>query len=168
MAEYFENLDFIRRTKKLVKDYDGDLEASLLVNCAIGLLFVAKEKYGDTLSLIKDPAIIRQWGIDVDKIDICKRYNSDSRRIEEESKSLRAICRHLRNSFAHCNFTPINQEQKIVGFKLKDFHIPNNNPDRATVTFKAEIEINQLRTFLNQVADYVVRQSKWNNLKHNH
>ena len=114
MAEYYENLTFVKRTKQLIKIYTGEFDATILVNCAIGLLFIAKEKYGDTLGLIKNPEIIRQWGIDIDKIECCKRYNSDTKKLENEPRTLRAICRHLRNSFAHCNFSPINENRIVV------------------------------------------------------
>lgn len=160
MAEYYENLTFVKRTKQLIKIYTGEFDATILVNCAIGLLFIAKEKYGDTLGLIKDPEIIRQWGIDIDKIECCKRYNSDTRKLENEPRTLRAICRHLRNSFAHCNFSPINKNRIVVGFKLKDFYNPCGSHESAKRTFQAEISVNNLRLFLNQVADYVLRKSK--------
>jgi HEPN family protein len=35
--------DFMRRTLKLVQDYQGPYDATLLLNCLLGLLIVTKE-----------------------------------------------------------------------------------------------------------------------------
>jgi hypothetical protein len=35
--------DFMRRTLKLVQDYQGPYDATLLLNCVLGLLIVTKE-----------------------------------------------------------------------------------------------------------------------------
>ncbi|MBQ6185451.1 MAG: hypothetical protein IJK48_06240 [Bacteroidales bacterium] len=165
MAEYYEDLTFVKRTKKLIKENVTDYEASLLVNCAIGLLFIAKEKYGDTLSKVKDPKIIRQWGIDPDAIECCKKYDYKTRTLKDESRTLRAIVRHLRNSFAHCNFKPINSGEKIIGYKIADFYVPSQSFERASLTFKTDIKLEDLRKFMGHVAGFVLSQKKKQNNK---
>lgn len=158
MSEYIEFTELIKRTKKLLSDYRGEFEASLLVNCSIGLLFTAKEKYGDLLYKVKDPLVIRNWGIDVDKITCCKRFNHKTKVLEDEPKTLRALCRHMRNAFAHCNFKPINNQRRIVGFKLYDYYVPKGNLQRAQKTFCFDIDLDKLKLFLNHVAEYIIQK----------
>ena len=157
MSEYVEYTSFVKRTKKIVNDYKGDLDASILVNCSIGLLFVAKEKYGDILSKVKNPSTIRQWGVDVDRISCFKRYNAKTKKVENAPKTLSALCRHMRNSFAHCNFKPVNVNHKIIGYKLYDYYLPQGDKNHSIKTFYHEIQLKELKMFLNQVSDYILR-----------
>lgn len=54
--------DFMRRTLKIVRDYEGPYDATLLVNCLLGLLIVSKESL---IASIPDTPFedLAVWGI---------------------------------------------------------------------------------------------------------
>lgn len=60
-AEQFE-LDFMRRTLEVLDTYRGEYDATILVNCLLGLLIVPKEK---SFEKIPDSPIgdLSNWGI---------------------------------------------------------------------------------------------------------
>ena len=54
--------DFMRRTLKLVQEYTGPYDATLLLNCLLGLLIVPKETSLDKIPT--DPiSKLKDWGI---------------------------------------------------------------------------------------------------------
>ena len=168
MSSYRDNIEFVKRTKQLVKSYQGDYEASLLINMSIGLLFVAKEKYGFALGRIKNTDVLNQWGIDPGCIKCCKHFNRKKNKVEDEPKTLNSICRHIRNSLAHCNFEVVNDNERriIVAYRLFDWCFidrDNNNPVK---TFEYEISVESLKRFLNAVSDYIIKNHKSNNTKY--
>jgi hypothetical protein len=71
-SDQFER-DFMRRTLKLVQDYQGPYDATLLLNCLLGLLIVPKERSIDRIPA--DPvADLHKWGISPNSI---KSFGSD-------------------------------------------------------------------------------------------
>lgn len=152
--EITENKDFIKRTRQIVCTYKGEFELTLLLNACIGLLFVAKEKYGNILS--KSVQNLKSWGIDVDDIKICKHL-SKSKIIVDEKKTVYAVCKHIRNSIAHCNFRFKNADRKIVGIILYDFV---TQEQIKTKTFELSISIPDFKRFVLSVSDYILQKAE--------
>jgi hypothetical protein len=62
--------DFLKRTLEILKDYTGEREATLLINCLVGLLILPKANHYKDIpaTLIENqnwgilPDSIKQWG----------------------------------------------------------------------------------------------------------
>lgn len=95
-----QEYDFINRTKTIIEQYEkleidkGDkFEVTLLLNCLVGLLILPQQNWFN--SLPHDLVSQKEWGIDEKHISTIKKG---------ETKNVKDVARHLRNSIAHYNF----------------------------------------------------------------
>ena len=62
-------LDFMKRTLEIVKDYQGERDATLLINCLLGLLVVPKETLFNKIP--KDPiTALKNWGFPLSQLGV--------------------------------------------------------------------------------------------------
>jgi hypothetical protein len=132
--------DFMRRTLSLVKPYQGPHDATLLLNCLLGLPIVPKEA-----SIEKIPADpvsdLQKWGISPRAI---KSYGN---RREPKPDTLRGIVWSLRNAVAHFNFEPLHKGRVVTGFSFSD-----------RSGFAASIDISEMREFVERLAKHLDAQ----------
>lgn len=145
MSHYLhQEFDFVERTKKIIEQYDSltipekdKFEVTLLLNCLVGLLILPQQNWYDNL-----PSEIisqKEWGITPEHISFIKRG---------ETKNIKDISRHLRNSVAHYRFKAFdNSSNKISRIKFEDFEQSGNK------TFEALIPLANLRQFTNRLSD---------------
>lgn len=132
--------DFMTRTLKIVKEYHGSYNATLIFNCLLGLLIVPREtslydKIPETG--IKDSLAL--WGLNEESI---KNYGKD------KPRTIRQLVRHLRNSVAHFQIEPIQGNQRLVeGFKFSN-----------QSGFRAEISLVELEIFVEKLSDHLINQ----------
>ena len=132
----FEN-QFMIRTLEIIKEYDGKYDATILVNCLLGLLVVPREKSYERIP--NDPiADIYKWGIPIESIISYGKCSCG----DAHPKTLRQLVRSLRNSVAHFKLTPINDNGKVAGFLFKD-----------RSGFKAELKLSNLNIFVNKLSE---------------
>lgn len=132
----FEN-QFMIRTLEIIKEYDGKYDATILVNCLLGLLVVPREKSYEKIP--NDPITdIYKWGIPIESIISYGKYSCG----DAYPKTLRQLVRSLRNSVAHFTLTPINDNGQVAGFLFKD-----------RSGFKAELKLSNLNIFVNKLSE---------------
>lgn len=107
---------FMGRTLKIVEEYNGDYEATLLINCLLGLLVLPKEAL-----LHKTPMApldsLEQWGIQPTSIINAGKCDYD----HAHELNLRQLVRRMRNSVAHFKVTPFpSKGGDVQGFEFKD------------------------------------------------
>jgi hypothetical protein len=130
---------FIERSLALVKTYEGPYDATLLLNCLLGLLVVPKEAC--LASIPKDPIEqFHNWGIDPGSITDYGTANNPN----EDSHNLRGLVWRLRNSVAHFRFRPEPENGEVIAFH---FHDVNG--------FKATVKLNELKSFVENLADHL-------------
>jgi hypothetical protein len=140
-AAQFER-DFMSRTLTLVRQYSGPYDATLLLNCLLGLLIVPKETSIDKIPT--DPiSELKKWGIEPSSIMKFGRTTDTNR----YPKTLRGIVWNLRNAVAHFRFKPIHKEGKCIGFTFDD-----------ASGFKARIMNDQMRDFVEKLAAHLERK----------
>lgn len=167
------NYGFIERTQKLLEQYDNvnllpeeKYEVTLLLNACVGLLFICKEKFNDKL-----PDNAAKFDEIKNNTTICRTYDDISETVIDEEKTIAAICRHLRNSIAHCNFSfnskrQVNKKKVITSIVFKDSckikYTDKNNKKRSRTekTFHAEIDVKTLREFLMDVSTQTIANAK--------
>lgn len=131
--------DFMRRTRQIVEDYPGKYDATLLLNCMVGLLIVPRERMlryapGDDISEIG------KWGIPLASIQSYPRVKKYG-----ESYNIAWFMIKLRNAVAHSNFTPKHDEAATVsGFEFWDRD-----------GFRAIIGLYHLRQFLIRLSEHL-------------
>lgn len=130
---------FIQRSLELVQDYAGPYDATLLLNCLLGLLIVPKES---CLKAIPEDPIeqLDKWGINPSSIKNFGKTSSN----DANAKTLRGLVWRLRNAVAHFNFRPIPDKGEVESFC---FHDQNG--------FRAVVKIEELRVFVEKLARHL-------------
>lgn len=130
---------FMRRTLEIATNYSGPNDATLLINCLLGLLVVPKE----TL-IEKVPATpfesLAEWGISPNAIK--SPGNCDYG--HEHWPNLRQFLRRMRNAVAHFKVEPFPNSGNVEGFTFKDKN-----------GFHARISLGELRVFVTKLAAYM-------------
>lgn len=154
MSHYInQECDFINRTKKIIEQYEKNnlpkedrFEVTLFLNCLVGLLILPQQHWFDNLP----PTIISEdeWGINEDHISFIK---------PGETKNIKAIATHLRNSVAHYYFKAFdNSSQEISCIKFEDFKITRTKTGEIIVkkkTFEATIPIANIKQFTTKLTN---------------
>lgn len=130
---------FMRRTLEIAKNYECAYDATLLVNCLLGLLIVPKESLIETVPAepLKN---ISNWGI---KLGSIKDFGKCDYGHKHEP-NLRQIIRRLRNAVAHFKIEPMHRNRNVVGFKFQDRN-----------GFKAELTLKEIHDFVSILAEHL-------------
>ena len=127
---------FMERSLVLVKQYEGPYDATLLLNCLLGLLVVPNERCVD--SIPADPIDdSRKWGISPDAIQAC-----GNPRGTHDPTTLRGLVRRLRNAVAHFRFRPDPDRGEVEAFFFDDEN-----------GFRARVKLPELREFVEKLAE---------------
>lgn len=146
-----KELDFIKRTRTIVKEYKGKDDVTLLLNCFIGLLIIPKEKLYDKLP--QTDMNLEDWGINVNDITF----------IEGGKINVQQVARRMRNSITHNNFT-IKPESKdsnaeIESIKFEDYIVEKKNgKETRRKTFEANITIEDLKKFTKKFSLFAYKE----------
>ena len=137
-AEEFER-DFMKRTLSLVQTYTGPHDATLLLNCLLGLLIVPKETALERIPT-EPIASLANWGISPSSISvIAKQTNRNN-----QPDTLRGVVHSLRNSVAHFRFKPIHKNGTVEAFRFTDLS-----------GFDATIPLEEMRQFVERLAKHL-------------
>lgn len=136
-----QEMDFIIRTRKILKQYEelfrgSEIEnynVTLFFNCCVGLIIIPKQELDKELPT----AIINQkeHGINPESIKF----------IIQGKKQFNFVAGHIRNSISHNLFTMINENRKIKQIDLIRFE--DYYPNTETKTFEAEIRFEEIKKF---------------------
>lgn len=155
MSAYLQQeIDFIDRTIKIIKQYDTfqiavneKYNVTLLLNCMVGLLILPQQHWFGFLP--KDLISEKEWGIKPEHISFIKKG---------ETKNVIDFTRHLRNSIAHYRFKVFENKNCIISqIQFEDFDRNNEK------TFEAVIPIANLKNFLNIFSEFIMEEMKSQN-----
>jgi len=139
--------DFLGRTIKIVEEYQQDKKDTLLINCMLGLLVFIKETHPDKIL----SANYISWGIEEKDISTCL---GEKEKQFVESKDIKDVIRHLRNSVSHCHFEMINDgKNEITHIEFWDYPYGDENEPE---NFHAKIPVNDLKPFLLNFANSIL------------
>ena len=130
---------FMRRTLQIVQDYEGAYDATILINCLLGLLVVPRERF---LKAIPDDALsnLSDWGINPSSIlDVGEPRNANP-----NPDTIRGLVYNLRNSVAHFRLEPMPRTGEVKSF--------NFTTDSG---FHAVIKLDEMRDFVGRLAAYL-------------
>lgn len=127
---------FMERSLELVQNYHGPYDATLLLNCLLGLLVVPKEA---CLQAIPPDPIdeLGTWGISPRSIKDFGTWRNE----DHNPHNLRGLVWRLRNAISHFRFSPIPQRGEVRAFKFSD-----------ESGFRAEVPLDELRELVTRLA----------------
>ena len=130
---------FIERSLILVQEYQGPFDATLLLNCLLGLLVVPKES---CLAAIPQVPItkLKEWGIDPKAIKSFGTSNGPN----DDPQNLRGLVWRLRNAVAHFRFKPVPSRGEVTAFNFRD-----------QSGFEATVPLAELRVFVERLASHI-------------
>ena len=132
--------DFVSRTLKIVEEYEGENEVTLLINCCLGLLVLPKEKHFNKFPNTEITETKPIWGLTYDSITI----DCDS-----GSYKLSDIIRRIRNGVCHFKINTISDGSgNISKLEIKDMG-----------KFKVVLSVSQLREFIKALSNHVLNPS---------
>ena len=150
MSHYLQGeFDFVKRTKSILEQYseidfstitEESYEITLCMNCLMGLVVLPQQVW---FSHVPNTDLNKDWFIKKTHIS---NINSGQYKINE-------IVKHIRNSVAHGNLTPISKDKgknkKITHLQFKDY----SDNKKTILTFDATIPVETLKKFALKFAD---------------
>ena len=134
---------FMRRTLAIAQGYDGPNDATLLINCLLGLLVIPHEALHDKIP--KAPlASLSEWGISPSSIKTFGKCDQG----HEHEPDLRQLIRRMRNAVSHFKVQPKHRDQEVVGFSFSD-----------RSGFRAEVSLVELKAFVVKLASHLEKQA---------
>ena len=146
--DYMSYLDdfehsFMQRTLEILRSYEGHFDATMLINCLLGLLVVPKEQFLEAIPL--DPLHgLSKWGIRPASIKRIGRKTPKN----PNPDTLRGIVYNLRNSVAHFRLKPNPSPQEVHSFEFTD-------RDKEGPHFRAVIKLHEMRNFVERLAAHL-------------
>ena len=133
---------FMRHTLRLLGAYDGEHDATLLVNCLLGLLVVPKETILDAIPEAPHSELAN-WGIDPRSIlSVGAPYRGNP-----QPDTLRGLVIGLRHAIAHFRIRPVPESGDVEAFEYRN--------DRG---LHAVISLEEMRVFTRRLAEHLERQ----------
>ena len=138
---YLSNFEhsFLAHTLELVRTYRGEFDATLMMNCLLGLLIVPKEKF---LQQIPEDSLedLAKWGITPDSIKQAGQPTSNNPRPD----TLRGLVTNLRHAVAHFSIKPIPATAAVHSFEYKN-----------DSGLHAVISVAEMRVFVDKLSAYL-------------
>ena len=141
MVEYADEFerDFMNRTLSLLEEYNGPYDATLLINCLLGLLIVPNETLFEKIP--SAPLVhLEEWGVKPSSI---KKTGKPTKR-NGEPASLRDIVSNLRNCVAHFQVKPLAHEGQCAGFEFEN-----------RSGFKASLSLEEMNVLIRRLAPHL-------------
>ena len=134
---------FSEHTLAVVQEYTGEYDATLLINCLLGLLVLPKETM---LNAVPETCLsdLKCWGIDPTSI---RTPGTAPGRNDPDPKTLRGLVANLRHSVAHFRIQPVPKEGPVTAFEFQN--------DRG---LHAVISLSELREFVKKLSEHLKKQ----------
>lgn len=135
--------DFMRRTLAIIKNYDGPFDATILINCLLGLLVLPKEVLLDKVPMTPYERLA-EWGISPTSV---KRFG----RCEyghEHPPTLRQLIKRMRNAVAHFKIVPVHTNGEVEAYEFNDRN-----------DFHAVVSISELKSFVIKLATHLEQRA---------
>jgi hypothetical protein len=130
---------FTKRTLEILKAYEGQRDATVLINCLLGLLVVPKEAMRERLPSVSF-ANLSEWGISSTSI----RNPGQCDYGHAHQLDLRQLVRRLRNAVAHFRIEPEHTDGIVTAFSFKDGN-----------GFHAVLTLQEIRDFVTKLCGHV-------------
>jgi hypothetical protein len=144
-VSYLSNFErsFSEHTLAVVEQYEGEFDATLLINCLLGLLVVPKETVLHAIPATPLSELDR-WGISPSSI---KNPGVVRGKNDPDPKTLRGLVFNLRHAVAHFRIKPVPDHGEVQSFEFRN--------DRE---LHAVVSIDELREFVKRLSAHLKDQ----------
>ena len=164
MSEYCKPIEksFVCRTNKFIQEYKGKYDATILLNCLLGLLIVPFENNKELFKDNDRTSVIRDL---FSRLQVDGRYNDFGGNYSDFE-----IIRFMRNAIAHFHTDAVSVQGDIRGFRFEAYQMekfceeikgncPHKNiePSEKNKVFMAELYIDEIKELSSYVKDYVLQ-----------
>ncbi len=134
---------FSQHTLAIVEAYSGEYDATLLINCLLGLLVVPKETM---MHAIPETPLseLKKWGIEPSCIKATGELKGKN---DPDPKTLRGLVFNMRHAVAHFRIKPIPSDGEVQAFQFKN--------DRG---LHAEVPLAELCEFVKRLSAHLKKQ----------
>lgn len=161
-TENEKRYNFIKKTQEIILQYERlnlpknkYYDVTLLLNASVGLLFIAQQKYNSSFTSQRCKLEFNNWSDVANDVTICKKYNYDKKIIEDEPVTINSVCRHIRNSIAHCNFVmDTNKTDKVVAIIFDDY----KNKSKVDHTFHLRISVENFKELAMAISNFILKK----------
>jgi HEPN family protein len=155
------DISFVKRTQKIINEYSGNLEYTLLINCTLGLIQlpfeINKEKRLSFLNRnLNDVDIIQEiFKKDSNYTFSPTKFNQQKEGYVRARKNLYTFLQHLRNSLAHLALAETqNEDGEWASIRLRDINVRNND----NVELEVTIDKDDLKTLAMYLSDEYINE----------
>lgn len=143
--DYEEDFEksFMRRTLEIAENGRNEpYDATILVNCLLGLLIVPRESFFKNIPDVSYKQL-GDWGIKPSSI---VQFSKCEYGVKHEP-TLKQLVRHMRNAVAHFNIRPFSKHGYVDGFVFSD-----------RSGFKAKVSLGELQKFVTILSRHMHEQ----------
>lgn len=150
-------IEFVERTRDFLKEYSGEYDMSIIINCTLGLIFMPNEKIPKANST-------SFWDTEIDKIPNLPSFQlhifKPIKRIKKQKivfypKTLKVLLKKIRNGLAHQRIQPINENGKFTGVVIRNYFNQGKYDQDLEISFSQQ----ELKDFALFVADEYLRSA---------
>jgi len=122
------DIQFIERTKKIIEDYNGTYNITLLLNCLLGLIVLPSEFYGRRSRTFFNTDIYKMTELQelVNGITFNPTKRTNKKWVSDK-KNLRNLIKKVRNGVSHQQIECGEDNGTWRHIVIRDFNIYNNN-----------------------------------------
>jgi hypothetical protein len=156
------DIQFIERTKKIIENYKGTYNITLLLNCLLGLIVLPSEFYKRKSRNFFDVEIDKIQELDELTVNIYFKPTKRKRDNTwvEDKKSLKNLIKKVRNGVSHQQIECVDDNGLWDRVIIRDFNLYNNNNLELEISWTPK----QLKIFALFVADsYLYEINKLDN-----
>ena len=156
------DIDFVRRTRRILTTYNGEYKLSNLINCTLGLIMLPYENIRDCQNALQNPNAL--WEINIDCISCLPglelRIFNPIKKIKNGvimyyPKTLKVLLQKIRNGLAHQHIEPVNKNGKFIGVKIYNYF---DNKYKTHMDLDVQFTRKQLQNFALFIADEYLKQ----------
>lgn len=149
------DIQFIERTKKIINDYKGTYNITLLLNCLLGLIVLPSEFYRRKLRTFFNTNI---YDIpEIEELIVGITFNPTRRENHQwvnDEQNFRNLIKKVRNGVSHQEIQCIDDNGRWDSVIIRDFNAYNNSNLELEVSWTPK----QLKTFAVFVADSYISE----------
>lgn len=147
-------VEFVRRTKNLLKEYRGPNDMSIIINCSLGLVVLPYEIIKHTPSSFWDTEISNIPSLPAFHLSVFEPIEKIKHSvITYYPKTLKVLLRKIRNGLVHQYIEPVNRKGDFVGVIVRNYFDKSKTHQDLEIYFSQQ----ELKEFALFIADEYLR-----------
>ncbi len=144
-------IEFVKRTKELLLQYDGSRDMSILINCTLGLIILPYEATQESPPPLWDTELDKITNLPSFRLETFKPIEHIKKKsgVKYHPKTLAVLLEKIRHGLAHQHIEPVNENAKFAGVIIKNYFPPNS----CNIDLEVRFNQQELKEFALFIAD---------------